>query len=137
MQECWKSQLHCISFKSQRVVSYTSILSTPCKYTFNVIHHYGIIKTLQRHEPKERNVAEANCANKEIKDRQTESCCFQVMGNSNVLLLYVAAQHEKQRLISLLEPPDKDFGISYTTLFGWSKVTNAQWLLTLFTVLLP
>lgn len=91
----------------------------------------------QRHGPQEHNVAEPNCVNKEMEDRQTESCCIQVTSDSNAVLLYVAAQHGTQRLISLLEPPDEDFGISYTTLFGWAKVTNAWWLLTLFAVLLP
>lgn len=37
--------------------------------------------------------------------------------------------HLSRRLSSLLEPPDKHIGISYTTLFGWSKVTNASRLL--------
>lgn len=65
----------------------------------------------------------------------------------HVILLYLAAQHKKRnltvtchpslRLSSLLEPPDKDLGIRYTSLFRWSKVTNGSWLLTLFKILPP
>lgn len=36
-----------------------------------------------------------------------------------------------------LEPPDKDFGISCATLFWWSWVADASWLLTVCKILPP
>ncbi len=53
-----------------------------------------------------------------------ETCFPSPQGCSAQIKTLTVTCHPSQRLSSLLEPPDKDLGIRYTTLFRWSKVTS-------------